>query len=102
MILPSTPLGLSPRLERFQAHSKDPPRGACGNVRRGFPKSRPTAADDPEQRSGVAVFPQVLPIVSGRTTYVIRANSLFTYAQKPRTETEEKACSSERAKEADR
>jgi hypothetical protein len=61
MILPSTPLGLSPRLERFQAHSKDPPRGACGNVRRGFPKSRPTAADDPEQRSGVAVFPQVLP-----------------------------------------
>ena len=59
-----------------------------------------TTADDPEQRSGVAVFPQVLPIVSGRTTYVIRANSLFTYAQKPRTETEEKACSSERAKEA--
>jgi len=34
MILPSTPLGLSPRSERFQAHSKDPPRGACGNVRR--------------------------------------------------------------------
>jgi hypothetical protein len=33
---------------------------------------------------------------------VIRANSLLTYAQKPRTETEEKACSSERAKEADR
>jgi hypothetical protein len=33
---------------------------------------------------------------------VIRANSLLTYAQKPRTETEEKASSSERAKEADR
>ena len=28
------------------------------------------------------------------------ANPLLTYAQKPRTETEEKACSSERAKEA--
>jgi len=48
------------------------------------------------------VFLQVLPIVSGRAAYVIRANSVFTYAQKPRTETEEKACSSERAKEADR
>ena len=31
---------------------------------------------------------------------MIRANLLLTYAQKPRTETEEKACSSERAKEA--
>src|SRR6476619_1112000 len=30
---------------------------------------------------------------------IIRANPLLTYAQKPRTETEEKACSSERAKE---
>jgi hypothetical protein len=56
-----------------------------------------------EQQSGIAVFLQVLLIVSGRATYMIlRANSLFTYAQKPRTETEEKACSSERAKEADR
>jgi hypothetical protein len=33
-------------------------------------------------------------------TYLIRANPLLTYAQKPRTETEEKAYSSERAKEA--
>jgi len=33
---------------------------------------------------------------------VIRVNQLLTYAQKPTTETEEKACSSERAKEADR
>jgi hypothetical protein len=33
-------------------------------------------------------------------TYLIRANPLLTDAQKPRTETEEKACSSERAKEA--
>jgi hypothetical protein len=59
-----------------------------------------TTADDPEQQSGVAVFLQVLPIASGRATYLIRANLLLTYAQKPRTETEEKACSSERAKEA--
>ena len=57
-----------------------------------------TTADDSEQQSGVAVFLQALPI--GRATYVIRANLLLTYAQKPRTETEEKACSSERAKEA--
>jgi tripartite-type tricarboxylate transporter receptor subunit TctC len=33
-------------------------------------------------------------------TYLIRANPVPTYAQKPRTETEEKARSSERAKEA--
>jgi hypothetical protein len=34
-------------------------------------------------------------------TYLIRANSLLTYAQKPRTEAEEKSCSSYcRAKEA--
>jgi hypothetical protein len=33
-------------------------------------------------------------------TYLIRANPLLTYAQKPRTETEEKAYSSEHAKEA--
>ena len=58
-----------------------------------------TTADDPEQQSGVAVFLQALPIV-GRATYVIRANLLLTYAQKPRTETEEKACSSKRTKEA--
>jgi hypothetical protein len=33
-------------------------------------------------------------------TYLIRANSLLTYAQKPRTEAEEKSCSSYcRAKE---
>jgi hypothetical protein len=32
-------------------------------------------------------------------SYLIRANRLLTYAQKPRTETEEKACSGERAKE---
>jgi hypothetical protein len=38
--------------------------------------------------------------VSLSATYLIRANPLLTYAQKPRTETEEKACSSERAKEA--
>jgi hypothetical protein len=39
-----------------------------------------------------------------RSGYLIRdlasANPLLSYAQKPRTETEEKACSSERAKEA--
>jgi hypothetical protein len=35
-------------------------------------------------------------------SYLIRANLLLTYAQKPRTETEEKACSSERAEEAAR
>jgi hypothetical protein len=33
-------------------------------------------------------------------TYLIRANPRLTYAQKPRTETEEKARYSERAKEA--
>jgi hypothetical protein len=33
-------------------------------------------------------------------TYLIRANPVLTNAQKPRTETEEKARSSERAKEA--
>jgi hypothetical protein len=33
-------------------------------------------------------------------TYLIRANPVLTYAQKPRTETEGKARSSERAKEA--
>jgi len=33
-------------------------------------------------------------------SYLIRANPPLTYAYKPRTETEEKACSSERAKEA--
>jgi len=40
------------------------------------------------------------PYRLGRATYLIRANPLLTYAQKPRTETEEKAWSSERAKEA--
>jgi phage terminase small subunit len=35
-----------------------------------------------------------------RKRVVIRANPLLTYAQKPRTETEEKAYSSERAKKA--
>src|SRR2546422_9824532 len=34
------------------------------------------------------------------SSQLIRANPLLTYAQKPRPETEEKACSSERAKEA--
>ena len=57
-----------------------------------------TTANDPEQQSGVAVFLQALPL--GRATYVIRVNQLLTYAQKPTTETEEKACSSERAREA--
>ena len=59
-----------------------------------------TAADDPQQQSGVAVLLEATPYRLGRTTYVIRANLLLTYAQKPRTEAEEKACSSERAKEA--
>jgi hypothetical protein len=55
-----------------------------------------TTADDPEQQSGVAVFVHVR---LGRATYLIRAKVLLTYAQKPRTETEEKACPSQRAKE---
>ena len=59
-----------------------------------------TAADDPQQQSGVAVLLEATPYRLGRTTYVIRVNLLLTYAQKPRTKTEEKACSSERAKEA--
>ena len=59
-----------------------------------------TTADDPEQQSGVAVFLQALPIVSGERPTRSVPNLLLTYAQKPRTETEEKACSSERAKEA--
>src|SRR5215472_3410127 len=45
-------------------------------------------------------IPASAPYRLGRATYLIRANPLLTYAQKPRTETEEKAYSSERAKEA--
>jgi hypothetical protein len=37
--------------------------------------------------------------VRDASTGLIRANPLLTYAQKPRTETEEKTCSSERAKQ---
>src|SRR5262249_15770751 len=54
--------------------------------------------------SGKAVrrrgIPASTPYRLGRATYLISANPLLTYAQKPRTETEEKAYSSERAKEA--
>ena len=37
--------------------------------------------------------------LGGVFEYLNRVNPLLTYAQKPRTETEEKTCSSERAKE---
>ena len=49
-------------------------------------------------RSVAHARPKATPV--HHASYVIRANLLLTYAQKPRTETEEKACSSERAKEA--
>ena len=58
-----------------------------------------TTADDPEQQSGVAVFLQALPIVS-ESDLRDPCQPTAYYAQKPRAETEEKACSSERAKEA--
>jgi hypothetical protein len=49
--------------------------------------------------SGRAVAPPS-SVMNARRFKLIRANPLLTYAQKPRTETEEKTCSSERAKEA--
>ena len=51
-----------------------------------------TTADGPEEQSGVAVF---LHVRLETATYL-----MATYVEKPRAETEEKACSSERPKQA--
>src|SRR5262245_57635928 len=84
------------RLRIRQMLSALPPKADLPPDLRTTPAASPWRTP-PSRPRGI---PASNPYLLGGATYVIRANLLLTYAQKPRTETEEKACSSERAKEA--